>query len=66
MPDTDPKDPPEDDEVDTFSRGDGEGRPGPDEVADPAALDEGEEDGFDTDTFSRNDSEGLPGVEDEG
>jgi hypothetical protein len=60
MPD---KNDPEDDEsIDTFSRGDGEGRPGPDEAADPAALTSGEEDGYQTDTFSRNDDEGLPGV----
>ncbi len=60
----DPKTP-DDEDIDTFSRGDGEGKPGPDETADPADLDEGEKDGFDTDTFSRNDSEGRPGVEGE-
>jgi hypothetical protein len=38
----DPKTP-DDEDIDTFSRGDGEGKPGPDETADPADLDEGEE-----------------------
>jgi len=62
MPDKNEPQEPANDEVDTFSRNDAEGRPGPDKTADPASLASGEEDGFQTDTFSRNDGEGLPGA----
>jgi hypothetical protein len=50
--------------TDTFSRGDGEGLPGPEvDKADVSrSLEAGEEGEFETDTFSRGDSEGLPGV----
>lgn len=54
---------PDDREIDTFSRNDREGRPGPDLEPDESAIAAGEEGGYAADTFSRNDAEGLPGVE---
>jgi len=58
-----PNDQPDPSEIDTFSRNDREGRPGPDLKPDEDAISAGEEAGYATDTFSRNDEEGLPGVE---